>query len=259
MGLSEIRDIGPLSARYCSEGARLPELIRVLENIRLGDSVSETRGKVKEGRVLTHRSYETRVSVWGHLNRRYFVIDRWVLESLVKQSEFGETSIEFKALAYLYYVLRDRFTYNVVTDLVWGFWENRKGSIESHDVIDLMDRYSEDNPEILNWKESTRKKLSRNLMAALRDFGLLSGNNRKFIQQPSISDETVFHLLCVQMEEGLMGNQIIESRDWRMFLWDNNMVSHNLARLAMLNWIGFEKTGETVMIELIRKPGDSLE
>ena len=257
--LIEIRDIGVLSARYCSEGARLPELFRVVDNMKRGESISETRDKVKEGRVLTHRSYETRVSVWSHLNRRYFGVDPWVLESLVKQIEYGDTSSEFKSLAYLYYVLRDRFTYNVVTDLVWGFWEIRKGSIESHDVIDLMNRYSEENPEILNWKDSTRRRLSRNLMAALRDFGLLSGKNRKYIQQPTISDETVFHLLCIQLAEGLRGNQIIESRDWRMFLWDNNTVSHNLARLAMLNWIGFEKTGDTVMIELKRKPGEAIE
>ena len=257
--LSEIRDQGPFAARYSSKGALLPELFLILAYLKHGHSISEAKEKVKKREILTHRSYANRVTIWNHLNRRCLSLDPAILSSFLKASDSGITSSEFKSLAYLYYVLRDKLTYSVVSDLIWRLWQEKKVSIQAQNIENLINEYSNVYPEVARWRESTRKTLSRNLVAALRDFGLLFGENKKSIQQPTISDVTIFHLLNIQLAEGLMGNQIIESNDWRLFLWDIPTVSHNLSRLAMNKWIGFEKSGETVMIEMRRKVGEFYE
>ncbi len=258
-GLSEIRDTGPYTTRYSSKGALLPELYKINKAMREGYSVEEIKRKVKKREILTHRSYQNRMTIWTNLNRRCFSLDSWIIDSMLNASESGIDSPEFKSITYLYYVLRDKLTYSVVTDLIWHLWEEKIVIIRPQDVYDFINKLSKENNEISKWRESTRKKLSRSILAALRDYGLLTGVNKKFIQQPTVSDETIYHLLCIQISEGLRGYQIIQSKDWHIFLWDENIVPHYLNRLAMLDWIGFEKSGETVMIELIRKPGENVE
>jgi len=257
--LPEIRDKGSFTARYSSKGALLNEQFTIINAIKEGTSVEDLRDKIKKREILTHRSYSNRITVWNHLNRRCFSLGDWVINSFIKASDAGPDSTEFRSLAYLYYVIRDRLTYSIVTDLVWEFWNNKRVNIEANDILEKIYEYSEKHEAISSWKESTTQKLSRSIIAALRDYGLLSGKNTKYIQQMSVSDETILHLLCIQIAEGLRGSKIIDSIDWRIFLWDRNTVSHNLSRLAMLGWIGFEKSGDTVMIELKRKPGVDIE
>jgi len=142
-----------------------------------------------------------------------------------------------------------------VTERLWSIWDSKTISIESNDVREYLEEISEDFIEVTHWRESTKRKLAQNTIRSLTAFGIIKGNKNRSIQQPSISDEAVFHILCILWDEGYRGKQIIDAPDWRMFLFDESNVSYALSRLSMLRWIGFEKSGSTVMLDLIREHG----
>jgi hypothetical protein len=60
--------------------------------------------------------------------------------------------------------------------------------------------------------------------------------------------------LCILLSEGKRGRSLLEAPDWRLFLWSESQVVNALAILAQKGWIKFEKTGRTVILELIRFP-----
>ena len=78
----------------------------------------------------------------------------------------------------------------------------------------------------------------------LRDsltYDFVTGKSIKHIRRPAVSEEATYHLLCILFAEDKSGKAIIDSTDWRLFLWDGNDVSHALNRLSQKKWIRFEK------------------
>jgi len=232
----------------------IDETYLILQAYNERDNIRDFRNNVVHRQILPHTSYHTRRTIWNHIFKRYFKHgNEWVINCLKESVKAGKDSIDFLSLLYLYYVLRDRFTYMFITDRLWSIWDSKTISIGAEDVRDYLEEISDDFIEVTHWREKTKRKLAQNTIRSLTAFGLLKGKGRKTIQQPSISNEAVFHLLCVLWDEGNRGKQIIEAPDWRMFLFDATNISYNLSRLSILGWIGFEKSGSTVMIDLKRE------
>jgi len=254
--LRSVRDRSQLSARNSSKGALIKEVFSIFQAISDGLSIEDLRQTILEGRLLLHSSYETRRSIWNHVNRRYFVFNnKWIVQSLAEASKEGINSPHFLSLAYLFFVLRDRFVYRFVTGPLCELWKKQITSVERGDFLSFLESESQQNPIVDRWYDSTKKKLASNMLSALRDFGVLTGVRGKKIQRPTIVSETVFHLLTILMAEGLRGQAVVEAPDWRMFLWTEADVARALNELSLRRWIGFEKTGRTVILELKRLPG----
>lgn len=253
--LSRVRDVGSFSSRNSSKGALLNEAFLLLSAFGKGQTVAELREQAVRGQMLSRGSYETRQRIWDSLNHRYFAPGLpWIIRGLASASGAGATSPEFVSLAYLYYSLRDRLTFELVTGLIWERWLARSLTISSSDAAGFLERSSLQHPEVKKWSESTRTRLVRSILAALRDFGLLQGIYTKQIQRPVVAPETVFHLLCILLAEGCHGRAVIEAPDWRLFLWSEDDTAKALADLAQRRWVRFERAGRTVILELIRIP-----
>ena len=255
--LKLVRDTSRFSARNSSKGALVKESYSVFQAIANGLLIENTRLAVLEGSLLLHKSYETRRSIWNHINRRYFSLENnWVAMSLAEASKEGMSSPSFLSLLYLYYVLRDRLTYKFATGPLWEMWRSQITAVDRGDFISFLKLESAENPIIDKWYDSTRMKLASNMLSALRDFGVLRGIRRKRIQSLTVAHQTVFHLVSILTAEGLKGQRVIEAPDWRMFLWSAADVAHALNDLSSLGWIAFEKTGRTVILELKRGQGE---
>jgi len=254
--LDNIRDNGVLSARISSKGPLIDESYSILRAYEIGSEIRHFRDKVVHGQILPHSSYHTRRTIWNHVYRRYFKHgNEWVIKILKESTNEGKNSRDFLSLAYLYYVLRDRFTFLFITERLWSIWQNKTIAIDVNDVLDFLVDISDDFIEVTHWRESTKEKLAQNTIRSLTAFELLKGVKHRVIQQPSISEEAVFHLLCILWDEGYRGKGLVEAPDWRMFLFIEDNVSYMLNRLSMIGWIGFEKSGSTVMIDLKREHG----
>ena len=99
------------------------------------------------------------------------------------------------SLLYLHYALRDRLTFDFVTEVLWNKGYQTRPAISRNDVLDLLDAKAPEHPEIGRWSESSRVKLAGNMLSALRDFGVLEGIQKKFLVRPSLPLSTAKHLL----------------------------------------------------------------
>ena len=120
-------------------------------------------------------------------------------------------------------------------------------------IRDLADK----DPKVNAWSETTKKRLASSLLASLRDFGLLKGTATKTIQRPPVALETAYHLLCILWAEGKSGREIINAPDWRLFLWSETDIVQALAQLDQQGRVQFEKSGQTVMLQLPNTMGEA--
>lgn len=251
-GHGQIRDIQSHASRGTAKGGLVQESFSVFRAILHGLAASEVRPAILQGRLLQKTSIETRRSIWMALRHRYFSIDPVVAKALVEAAKFGADSVEFRSLLYLYYALRDRVVFDFVTGPLWNRWTSGSTAIGSPAFLEFLDLLSISHDSVRQWRESTKIRLGRNIYAALRDFGVLTGLQKKTIQQPAVALETLFHLLAVLSTEGARGSGILSAPDWRLFLLSETQVAAHLAEMARLGWIRFERSGRVVILEIRR-------
>lgn len=248
----DVRDRQEPSSRGTAKGGLVAESHAVFFALAQGLPPTEVRDEILGGRLFQKTSIATRRSIWMALRHRYFSADPIVAQALVDASRSGVDSIEFRSLAYLYYALRDRVVFEFVTEAVWRKWYSRATGIDSGEFLAFVDDLSVNHPNVKHWRESTRIRLGRNIFAALRDFGLLKGIQKKTIQQPTVDVEALFHLLSVLWSEGKRASAILDAADWRLFLLSENQVAEHLTEMARRAWIRFERSGRVVILEMRR-------
>jgi len=254
-GLSNIRDKSPVSSRNTTKSALLKEVFSVFEAVEGGLPLNEVRKAIVNGKIFQKTSFETRRKIGDLIFHRYLgTSQEWIGHALAKATLKGSQSPEFQSLAYLYFCLRDRLVFDFVTGPLWEKWLEKSSNLTKSDFLAFLEKQAEVWPQINRWRESTRDRLAFSDLASLRDFGLLKGVQKKSILRPTIAPETVYHLLCILMAEGLEGRLILEAKDWHLFLWNELEVVEALGDLAQRGWINFEKTGRIVILGLIRQP-----
>lgn len=254
--LAQLRDVGGFSSRNTSKGALLNEAFLLFKAMREnGSSVADLRESALRGQAFPRASFENRQRIWDCIHYRYFAPGiPWVFASLAAATVQGVGSPDFVSLAYFYFSIRDHLAFALATQVLWERWRTRSLAISVADVLEFLDGKSKNHPAVKKWSPSTRTKVAQSTLAALRDFGVLTGVYSKQIQRPIVSPEAVFHLLCILLAEGRHGRAVIEAPDWRLFLWSEDDAAKALAELAQRRWIRFERGGRTVILELIRTP-----
>jgi hypothetical protein len=254
--LAQIRETSPSARNTAGGGALLPELFEVCNALSDDVGLDLLRDQAERSQILRKPTFVSRKRIWRLLRNRYLEPGGdWCLQTLRNAARSGLGSPEFTSLAYLDFALRDRLTFDFITGWIWSRWNEHRTNVAQGDYLMFLDQEAQELPEVKKWTEGTRKKLARNALSALRDFGLLKGSRTKQIQRPAIAHETVFHLLCILLAEGLEGRAILEAPDWRLFLWSVDDVSHYLGQLAQRRWVRFERAGRTVILQLERLPG----
>lgn len=246
-----LRDAGPYSARNSSKGALVKEAHAVFSALKDGLSESEVKQSLLDGTLLANRTFLTRKRIWQALNWRYFLATpRWIREEIAQAAAGGPTDPRFVALLYYHYALRDRLTYEFVTGTFWDRWQRRSTQVSPADVLAFLDEAASREPQVKGWYESARRKLASNVLSALRDFGLLTGIQKKALRLPIVPVEVALHVARILRDEGLSGREIVASADWRLFLWSESDVRAALVQLDRRKLVRFDFSGRTAALEI---------
>jgi len=256
--LMQIRQNGKYSSTNLIRGSMINEMFVIFSEYLKNNDHQILRDQVMVENIIHKNSFHQRQNVWWIFGHRYLSCPSWIVQDIASSTNNGVNSPDFVSLAYLYYMYRERLAYDFVTEFVWPHWQKKSTSIGKNDVFQFFEDKSKDVPAIDQWSETTLKGCSSFLLTSLKDFGILKGTVNKSIQRPSITLETAYHLLCILMAEGYDGKALITAKDWRLFLWNEVDVIDALNKMAMKQWIRFERSGPTTILELIRQPGEKL-
>jgi len=256
--LTQIRQNGKYSSTNLIRGSMINEMFVIFSEYLKNNDQKILRDRVMIDNIIHKNSFHQRQNVWWIFDQRYLSCPSWIVENIAGSTKNGIQSQDFVSLAYLYYMFCERLAYDFVTEFMWPRWQNKSTSVGKNEVFQFFVDKSKEIPAINQWSETTKNRCSSFLLKSLKDFGVLKGTVNKSIQRPSISPETAYHLLCILMAEGYDGQALITAKDWRLFLWNDVDVIDALNRMAMKQWIRFERSGPTTILELVRMPGDDL-
>jgi hypothetical protein len=256
--LMQIRQNGKYSSTNLIRGSMINEMFIIFSEYLKNNDLKILRDRVMVDNIIHKNSFHQRQNVWWIFGQRYLSCPSWVVEKIAESTKNGTQSQDFVSLAYLYYIFRERLAYDFVTEFVWPRWQNKSSSISKNDVYQFLVDKSKEVPAIDSWSETTLNGCSTFLLKSLKDFGILKGTVNKSIQRPSVALETAHHLLCILLAEGYEGKALVTAKDWRLFLWNEVDVIDAFNGMAMKQWIRFERSGPTTILELIHLPGERL-
>lgn len=255
--LQTVRDQPPLSSRLTMAGALIHETYQLFQTFPENIDLAVMREAVIDKNLLHKNSYNRRRIMWIALHHRYLTpAPQWVGGALAQAVTYGNQSPEFLSLAYLYFALRDHFTFQFITNVIWPTWQKSSIRLTHRDAMSFIRDLADKDRKANAWSETTKKRLASSLLASLRDFGLLKGTATKTIQRPPVALETAYHLLCLLWAEGRSGREIINAPDWRLFLWSETDITQYLTLLEQQGRVQFEMSGQLVMLQLPNSQGD---
>lgn len=103
--------------------------------------------------------------------------------------------------------------------------------------------------DLPEWTDTVRTKVSRGLLAALRDFGVLSGAVRKEFNSPGMSAKGFAYVAYREHERGVSARALVQSTIWRRWLLDTRWINDLLTQVERLGLLHYARAGSAVRID----------
>lgn len=102
------------------------------------------------------------------------------------------------------------------------------------------------------WTETIRTKVARGLLAALRDFGVLSGAARKEFASPSLSIAGFGYVAFRLHEDGASSRALLSSQVWRRWLLDTARVTELFHEAERQGLLRYSSAGSAVRVDWLQ-------
>lgn len=213
--------------------------------------MDELRVAVLQEDILGKDTHENRLTIWKKIHQRYLA--DWKRANLLSRIVIGTSNYDLSRLfAYYDFCRAEPILYDAVTQPVYMRFADGFNGVEIGDLQTWLDGIEAEHPEVKEWSPQTRKKVLSNVLAVLRDFGLMSGRYRKAFERVYVP-VTLAGYVLYSMQDGLAQfgpRVVIESPDWRLFFLDEGDVVNLLKEMAHEGYCTFQKQGEVMTLDL---------
>lgn len=100
-----------------------------------------------------------------------------------------------------------------------------------------------------HWTPTVATKVARGLLAALRDYGILTGASKKRLGSPYLPVESFALIGRIRYELGYRGEAAIRDDVWKLFFLERTGVERFLAEATAEHLVRYESAGPVVRIE----------
>ena len=135
---------------------------------------------------------------------------------------------------------------------LFGWWQQGRLGIDVNLVVAWLDKLVLQG-EAPVWTNTVRTKVARGLLAALRDFGVLTGGVRKEFAQPSLSIAGFGYVAFRLHESGASSRALLASRVWRRWLLDQARVTELFHEAARNGLLSYSSAGSAVRVDWLQE------
>lgn len=134
---------------------------------------------------------------------------------------------------------------------LFGWWEQGRVAVRVDDVTSWLQALAA-RGETPEWTSTIRTKVARGLLAALRDFGLLTGSVHKELARPSLSIAGFGYVAFRLHETGASSRALLTSTVWRRWLLDQARVSEMFHEAARVGLLRYSSAGSSVRVDWLQ-------
>jgi hypothetical protein len=135
---------------------------------------------------------------------------------------------------------------------LYAWWEAGRVSIDVNEVSAWLGKLAA-NGETPSWADSTRIEVARHLLAALRDFGILTGAVRKEFSRSSLSVAGFSYVAFRLHESGASSRTLLMSPVWRRWLLNQDRIIELFHEAARNGVLRFSSAGSAVRVDWLQE------
>lgn len=229
-------------------GALLHDTTTVLSYWDLSKTIKENNEYIVNENVLNKLSRAQIKNILLYFNQRY-CNDEEILRSLVYLTQNGFQKQSLDRLLYFFAIQSDPFLHDVVIKIIYPLYADGKIDIYKDYIFKRIQKWIDEGLTTSPWSPSTTMRVTEGVLSTLRDYGILKGKNKKWIEPTFLSNDTFSFIGLYLSNRGLSGKQNLNSEEWKLFLIDSFSVERFFIEAQQDDLLHYQAAGDVIRIE----------
>jgi hypothetical protein len=237
----------PYSSRIIKAGALLPDTKTLLSHWDLTETVRANLQRLRRENVFGKAS-RSRVEDIVAIFRQRYLGEPSVTHALVTLVKERLPAAALDRILYFHAARADRLLHDVVTEILVPKVASGLSEVSVDQIQKTVGGWVKQGRAASAWNESTAGRVSRGLMSALRDFGVLQGAVHKRIAPAYVPLAAFAYVLFYLKQHQPSGAKLVEHPDWRLFFLPREAVERLMFEAHQRDLLEFHAAGSVTRL-----------
>ncbi|MEO8285048.1 MAG: BrxA family protein [Chloroflexota bacterium] len=236
------------TSKIIKAGALLPDTKMLLEHWDLDADVATNLQRMLTENLFGKASRSRIEDILAIFRQRYLT-DPGLLRALVTLVRAGWPSRNLDPVLYYLSLRSDTLLHDVVTEVLVPRLNRGRQDVTVTDISAwLIEQVAAGRTES-SWSAATVARASRELMATLRDFGILEGKVNKHISPFYLPIESFAFIAFLLGRDGATGERLINDPEWQVFFLSSSAVERFFLEAHQEHLLEYRSAGRVVRVE----------
>ena len=252
---TRLRSSAPYSSKIIKAGALIGDTKTLLSHWDVDASVAENISRVQRDNVFGKAS-RSRVEDILAIFRQRYLTEKPVTKALVTlvRGKFPAAALE--RLLYFHSARADRLLHDTVTEILLQMQAGGLVDINVGDFKRQLAKWADEGKTQGHWSEITITRVAQELLATLRDFGVLQGAVNKKIAPAYFPIESFAYVVFYLKQHQPSGAKLIGLPDWKLFFLQSGGVERLLFEAHQRGLLEYHVAGSVTRLTF---PAETLE
>lgn len=243
------------SSRILKAGALLDETKILLGSWNSSLSIRENLENFLRCNILGKQSRSRSGDILDEFRQRYLV-EEDVTRALVALVGAGYPSASLDRILYFHTAMSDPLIHDFVIDMLWPRYRRGVVNVNSGDVAAWIREKISAGQMASGWSDTTIERAASGLLAAARDFGVLSGSREKRICGVYLPTDAFAYIAFYLSRIWPSGRRLLDSREWLLFFMEGDAVERHFMEAHQQHLLNYQAAGSVVRISF---PAQTME
>ncbi len=243
------------TSKIIKAGALLGDTKTLLAHWDESQVVRENLDRIRRENLFGKAS-RSRVEDILAIFRQRYLSDEAVTKALVILTKGGLPAASLDRILYFHAASSDPLLHDAVTQILLPMHSHGMVDVDVAEVEKSVVKWVNEGKTTTKWSEITIRRATQELLAALRDFGVLQGASKKRIAPAFVPIETFAYLAFYLKQRQPSAAKLLELADWKLFFLPREGVERSLIEANQHNLLEYHAAGTVTRLTF---PVETLE
>jgi len=247
-----------LDPKIAHHGAYIDETKLLLREYRRLESFDALKERVVEENILNKSTDYYRKNILREVARRYIPDTETYTTTPLMRVLDANLRDDVENWCLYYEFAQDPFIRLVTIEYLYPEFEKGTLSVRSEEVVEYLEDIQNEYRGMRDRTETTIEEAASKYLAAMKNYGLLEGHQRKEFAITYIPDEAIAYVVYRLFDRGVdTAAGVIEHEDWQLLLLGEEDVRRRLQDISS-SYVRYEKLGSTERLERLYDDTEAL-
>ncbi len=243
------------TSKIIKAGALLGDTKTLLAHWDESQPVRENLDRIRRENLFGKAS-RSRVEDILAIFRQRYLSDEAVTKALVILTKGGFPAASLDRILYFHAAQSDSLLHDAVTQILLPMHSHGMVDVDVADFEKAVVKWVNEGKTTTKWSDITIRRATQELLAALRDFGVLQGASNKRIAPAFVPIEAFAYLAFYLKQRQPSAAKLLELTDWKLFFLPREGVERSLIEANQHNLLEYHAAGTVTRLTF---PVETLE